>query len=89
MTPFVVAGAGLGGALLGALLGRAGHRVLLLERRPDPRRAGADGISAGVRASASAATGMLTKKTHDHDAHSVMTPPRNTPAVPPAGAAAP
>ena len=37
MTPFVVAGAGLGGALLGALLGRAGHRVLLLERRPDPR----------------------------------------------------
>jgi kynurenine 3-monooxygenase len=38
MIPFVVAGAGLGGALLGALLGRAGHRVLLLERRPDPRR---------------------------------------------------
>jgi kynurenine 3-monooxygenase len=37
MTPFVISGAGLGGALLGALLGRAGHRVLLLERRPDPR----------------------------------------------------
>jgi len=37
MTPFVIAGAGLGGALLGTLLGRAGHRVVLLERRPDPR----------------------------------------------------
>ena len=43
MTSFVVAGDGLGGALLGTLLGRAGHRVLLLERRPDPRRAGAGG----------------------------------------------
>jgi kynurenine 3-monooxygenase len=38
MTPFVIAGAGLGGALMAALLGRAGHRVVLLERRPDPRR---------------------------------------------------
>jgi kynurenine 3-monooxygenase len=38
MTSFVIAGAGLGGSLLGALLGRSGHRVLLLERRPDPRR---------------------------------------------------
>ena len=37
MIPFVIAGAGLGGALLGTLLGRAGHRVVLLERRPDPR----------------------------------------------------
>jgi kynurenine 3-monooxygenase len=37
MTPFVIAGAGLGGALMGTLLGRAGHRVVLLERRPDPR----------------------------------------------------
>jgi len=32
---------------------------------------------------------MLMKNTHGHEAHSVMTPPRNTPAVPPAGAAAP
>src|ERR1043166_8711449 len=39
MTGFVIAGAGLGGALLGTLLGRAGQRVLLIERRPDPRRA--------------------------------------------------
>ena len=39
MTGFVIAGAGLGGSLLGTLLGRAGHRVLLIERRPDPRRA--------------------------------------------------
>jgi kynurenine 3-monooxygenase len=38
MTPVVIAGAGLGGALLGTLLGRAGERVVLLERRPDPRR---------------------------------------------------
>lgn len=38
MKPFVIAGAGLGGALMAALLGRAGQRVILLERRPDPRR---------------------------------------------------
>ena len=38
MIPVVIAGAGLGGALLGTLLGRAGERVVLLERRPDPRR---------------------------------------------------
>ena len=38
MIPFVIVGAGLGGALLGTLLGRAGRRVLLIERRPDPRR---------------------------------------------------
>lgn len=44
MTPFVIAGAGLGGALMGTLLGRAGHPVLLLERRPDPRR---DPVDAG------------------------------------------
>src|ERR1044071_3377346 len=36
--PFVVVGAGLAGALMAALLGRAGHRVLVLERRADPRR---------------------------------------------------
>jgi hypothetical protein len=55
----------------------------------EPRRAGADGISDGVSASASSATGMLMKKTHGQVSHSAMTPPRNTPAVPPAGAAAP
>jgi kynurenine 3-monooxygenase len=38
MKPFVIVGAGLGGALMAALLGRAGQRVVLLERRPDPRR---------------------------------------------------
>ncbi len=37
MTEFIVAGAGLGGSLIAALLGRAGHRVTVLERRPDPR----------------------------------------------------
>ncbi len=37
MTDFIVAGAGLGGSLMAALLGRAGHRVLVLERRADPR----------------------------------------------------
>ncbi len=39
---FVVVGAGLAGSLMAALLGRAGHRVLLLERRPDPRRGPAE-----------------------------------------------
>lgn len=34
---FVVVGAGLAGAMLAAELGRAGHRVRLLERRSDPR----------------------------------------------------
>lgn len=33
-----VVGAGLGGALVGILLGRAGYEVALFERRPDPRR---------------------------------------------------
>lgn len=37
MTAFVVAGAGLGGSLMAALLGRAGHAVEVLERRSDPR----------------------------------------------------
>ncbi len=37
---FVIAGAGLGGALLAADLGRAGHRVEVYERRADPRQAG-------------------------------------------------
>lgn len=37
MNDFVIVGAGLGGSLMAALLGRSGHRVELLERRPDPR----------------------------------------------------
>ena len=39
---FVVVGAGLAGSLMAALLGRAGHRVLLLERRSDPRQGSAE-----------------------------------------------
>jgi len=35
-----IIGAGLGGSLLACFLGRAGHRVALYERRPDPRAAG-------------------------------------------------
>jgi len=33
-----IVGAGLGGALMAVFLGRAGHRVRVYERRPDPRR---------------------------------------------------
>jgi kynurenine 3-monooxygenase len=33
-----VIGAGLGGALMGVFLGRAGHDVTIYERRPDPRK---------------------------------------------------
>jgi kynurenine 3-monooxygenase len=33
-----IVGAGLGGALMSVFLGRAGHRVRVYERRPDPRR---------------------------------------------------
>jgi len=36
-------GAGLAGSLLAIFLARRGHRVTLLERRPDPRKAGASG----------------------------------------------
>src|SRR5687768_16809201 len=40
--PFVVVGGGLTGAMIAALLGREGHRVLLLERRGDPREGPVD-----------------------------------------------
>lgn len=33
-----IVGAGLGGALMAVFLGRAGHRVRVYERRPDPRK---------------------------------------------------
>ncbi len=33
-----IVGAGLGGALMGVFLGRAGHEVAIYERRPDPRK---------------------------------------------------
>src|SRR5262249_25244366 len=36
-------GAGLAGSLLAIFLARRGHRVTILERRPDPRKAGASG----------------------------------------------
>jgi len=36
-------GAGLAGSLLSIFLARRGHRVTILERRPDPRKAGAAG----------------------------------------------
>lgn len=39
---FLVVGAGLGGSLMAALLGRAGYRVTVLERRDDPRRGGVE-----------------------------------------------
>lgn len=40
---FTIVGAGLGGTLMACYLGRAGHRVDVYERRPDPRQEGADG----------------------------------------------
>lgn len=40
--PFVVVGAGLGGALMAAILARSGRPVRMLERRDDPRRSGAE-----------------------------------------------
>src|SRR6478609_6189566 len=55
-----------------------------------PRRAPVPaGISLPVAAIAMAAIGMLMKNTQGQDRYSVMMPPGNTPAVPPAGAAAP
>jgi kynurenine 3-monooxygenase len=35
-----IVGAGLGGSLMAVFLGRAGHRVKVYERRPDPRKDG-------------------------------------------------
>jgi kynurenine 3-monooxygenase len=40
--PVVVVGAGLAGALLACYLGRAGRRVAVYEKRPDPRAAAAE-----------------------------------------------
>jgi kynurenine 3-monooxygenase len=37
-----IVGAGLVGCLLACFLARRGHQVTLYERRPDPRRTGAD-----------------------------------------------
>src|SRR5579862_3579088 len=37
---FTIVGAGLGGALMACYLARAGHRVDVYERRPDPRTQG-------------------------------------------------
>ncbi len=34
-------------------------------------------------------TGTLMRNTHDQSTYAVIMPPKNTPAVPPAGAAAP
>ena len=39
---FTIVGAGLAGALMAVYLGRAGRRVRLFEKRPDPRRGDAD-----------------------------------------------
>src|SRR5436305_10775302 len=39
---FTIVGAGLAGALMACYLGRAGRRVDVYERRPDPRRHGQD-----------------------------------------------
>jgi len=36
-----IVGGGLGGALMGVFLGRAGHQVEIVERRPDPRKGAA------------------------------------------------
>ncbi|MCZ7647487.1 MAG: FAD-dependent monooxygenase [Planctomycetota bacterium] len=38
---FTIVGCGLAGALMACYLGRAGHRVVLYEKRADPRKAGA------------------------------------------------
>ena len=63
--------------------------VVAPARSTVPRRAAPAGITDGVNRTTAAASGTLMKNTHGQDAYSVRTPPRNTPAVPPAGAAAP
>ena len=40
--PVTIVGAGLAGTLLACYLGKAGRRVVLLEKRPDPRRGDAE-----------------------------------------------
>jgi len=42
-TEITLVGAGLAGSLLAIFLARRGHRVTLIERRPDPRKTGASG----------------------------------------------
>jgi hypothetical protein len=55
----------------------------------EPRRVAPAGMAMGVRTTTATASGTLMKNTQGQLAYSVSTPPRNTPAVPPAGAAAP
>ena len=58
-------------------------------RSSEPRRVTPCGITEGVSSRTTTASGTLMKNTHGQEAYSVRTPPRKTPAVPPAGAAAP
>src|SRR2546422_848954 len=41
-TEFTIVGSGLAGALMACYLGKAGHRVDVYEKRPDPRGHGQD-----------------------------------------------
>src|SRR4029079_7060798 len=63
--------------------------VAALMRSSEPRRVSPEGRTERVTANTTAARGTLMKNTQGHEAYSVRTPPRKTPAVPPAGAAAP
>ena len=63
--------------------------VAALVRSREPRRVTPAGITERVTATTTAARGTLMKNTQGHEAYWVRTPPRKTPAVPPAGAAAP
>ena len=63
--------------------------VTALVRSREPRRVTPAGSTERVTASTTTARGTLMKNTHGQDAYWVRTPPRKTPAVPPAGAAAP
>src|SRR5688572_15465686 len=40
--PITIVGSGLAGTLMACYLGRAGYRVELYEKRPDPRKDGSD-----------------------------------------------